>query len=86
VKALDYLLLVLFLGLLACIVYSWIWWHRTGRHNPARRSMWGRLALIYSTVLSVLLVGLRPMRNIPLSYANSGIPFAAIGVLAALLV
>jgi len=86
VKALDYFLLLPFLGLLACILYSWTWWHRKGRHNRAQCSMWGKLALIYSTVLPALLMGLRPMCNVPLSYANSGIRFAAIGVLAALLI
>jgi hypothetical protein len=43
------------------------------------------LALIYSTVLPVLLLA-ETMCNLPLSYANSGISFTAIGVLAALLV
>ena len=68
-KALDYLLLVFFLGLLACIVFSSMWWHRTGRHNPAQPSIWGRFPLIYSTVLPVLLLA-ETMCNVPLSYAT----------------
>jgi hypothetical protein len=86
VRLLDYLVLVLFLGLLGCIVYSWIWWHRAGRQIASQHRIVGRLALVYSMALPVLLMGLRPMCNVPLSYTLSGIPFAAIGVLAALLV
>jgi hypothetical protein len=86
VRLLDYLALVLFLGLLGCIVYSWIWWHRTGRQVASQRRILGRLALVYSMALPVLLMGLLPMCNVPLSYAMSGIPFAAVGVVAALLV
>ena len=61
-------------------VYSLVWWFRSGRHEPKRHTVWAVLALVYHTLLPVLLLGLLPRCFVPRSYALNELPLIAIGL------
>ena len=63
--------------------YSWVWWFKTERHQPGKRTGRAVTALVYSTLLPLLLIGLFPRCFVPRSYALIGLPFAALGLLLA---
>src|SRR5215469_5399102 len=60
--------------------YSWVWWCRSGRHEPKRHTVWTLLGLVYHALLPVLLFGLLPYCFVPRSYALTGLPLIAIGL------
>ncbi|HMD18225.1 MAG TPA: hypothetical protein VKH18_16280 [Terriglobales bacterium] len=81
----DYVLVGLALFCLFGIGYSWVWWFMTGRHQPGKRTGRAVSALAYNTLLPLLLLGFLPMCDVPRSYALIGLPFAAVGLLLALM-
>jgi hypothetical protein len=85
VKWYDYILLGLTALCLFALGYSWVWWFKTGLHEPERRTGRTLSALVYHTFLPVLLLGSIPMCFVPPSYALTGLPFITIGILLALM-
>jgi len=55
-----------------------VWWLRIGRRQPIKRGR-AAMALVYSTALPLLLMGLLPRCLVPRSYALIGLPLAALG-------
>ena len=63
--------------------YSWVWWFMTGRRQPGKRTGRTVTALVYNTLLPLLLMGFLPRCYVPLSYALIGLPCVAVGLLLA---
>ena len=82
----DYVYVFAALCTLFALVYSWIWWFRTGRHQSGQRVDRAKMALVYGTALPLILLGLTPTCDVPVSYVGTGLPLVAVGLLAALLV
>jgi hypothetical protein len=45
-----------------CIGYVWRWWVKVGRHEPERRKGRTVIALVYGTLLPVLLLGVASVK------------------------
>ena len=84
VKWYEYIFVGLTLLCLSALGYSWVWWFRSGRHDPKRHTGLTLSALVYHTFLPLLLLGYLPRCFVDRSYALNGLPFAAIGVFLAL--
>lgn len=80
----DYAFLGVSLLCVFCLGYSWVWWIKTGRHQPGKRTGRAVTALVYNTMLPFLLMGSLPHCFVP-SYALIGLLFATIGFVLALL-
>lgn len=61
-------------------VYSLVWWFRSGRHEPKRHTVGALFALVYHTLLPMLLLGFLPLCFVPRSYALAELPLIAIGL------
>jgi hypothetical protein len=81
---LNYIFAGLSLVCLFGLAYSWVWWVKTGRREPGKRTGRAVTALLYNTFLPVLLLSIIPMCFVPRSYAVIGLPFTAVGFLLAL--
>jgi hypothetical protein len=67
------------------LVYGWVWWFWIGRRQPGHRTGRAVTALVYSTFLPLLLLGLVPRCYVLLGeILVTGLPFVAIGLILAL--
>jgi hypothetical protein len=75
----DYVFGTLLLLYVCAVGYSWVWWLKTGRHQPNRRTARVLTALVFNTLLPGLFMGFLPMCAVSPSYALVGLPFAVLG-------
>jgi hypothetical protein len=74
----DYVFGALVLLYVCTVGYSWVWWFKTGRRQPNKRTGRAITALVFNSLLPWLLMGFYPRCFVP-GYALVGLPFAALG-------